>query len=208
VNVETRGIESIVNENGDRPYGHRVKDCYVSKVFPFSVNSRRKWWAIRLTVWAPELISVNWTVTSKTTGTKRMQRSLTINRIEHENESTALVVLNTGVRLAKLTLKADRDVSVCYADIYTFPDQCGSPEVPIDGEVKWNTSTVVYRCKKGFQLKSGDLIRKCVDGEWTGTVPVCTDIEIKMITGEIHLSSIENMPTSEISSLTSESTGS
>jgi hypothetical protein len=193
VHVETREIENIIKENGNTPYGYRLNDSYVSKVFPFSVNSPRKWWAIRLFVSAPEPQSVNWTVTAKTTGTKPIRRNLTINRIEYEDEFEALLVLNTGVKLASLTLKADQDVSVYSAEIHTFPDQCGSPEVPIDGEVEWNTSIAIYRCKKGFQLKSGDLIRQCVDGEWAGPVPVCTEMEIEMTTDEFHGNSIENV---------------
>jgi Sushi repeat (SCR repeat) len=193
VHVETREIENIVNENGNTPYGYRLKNCYVSRVFPFSVNSPRKWWAIRLFVSAPELQSVNWTVTAQTTGTKPIRRNLTINRIEYEDELVALLVLNTDVKLANLTLKADQNVSVCSAEIHTFPDQCGSPEVPIDGEVEWNTSIAIYRCKKGFQLKSGDLTRQCVDGEWAGPMPVCTEMEIEMTTDEFHWNSIENM---------------
>ena len=187
MHVETSEIEQIIDENGNTPYGLRLKVCYVSKVFPFSVKSPRKWWAIRLTASAPELQSVNWTVTSKTTGTKPMHRNLTIHRIEHENKFKALLVLNTGVKLAKLTLKADRDVSVCSAEIRSFPDQCGSPELPIDSEGEWNTSAVIYWCKKGLQLKSGDLNRQCVEGEWAGSVPVCTKMEI---TGNFHWSSI------------------
>ena len=61
-------------------------------------------------------------------------------------------------------------LSFCYAGL------CPELLAPVDGGVSWTGltegSTALYFCLSGYQL-SGDPVRTCERGQWTGTAPTC-----------------------------------
>ena len=54
-------------------------------------------------------------------------------------------------------------------------DECGYPEVPVNGHVYWEESeaTAVFLCSAGYRRDTDEPVRKCVEGRWSGPEPAC-----------------------------------
>lgn len=76
-----------------------------------------------------------------------------------------------------VTLNSDvGDVEICEVEIYALGDQCGQPEIPINGHVDLSSDQLraTYQCAPGYKIDpESDAVRKCVNGNWAGLEPVC-----------------------------------
>ena len=72
-------------------------------------------------------------------------------------------------------------VQLCEIEIFALADQCGHPEIPLNGHVQWKSSdlTAIYNCNPGFQMEPYTPIRHCLRGTWIGQEPVCRPADIK-----------------------------
>ena len=64
---------------------------------------------------------------------------------------------------------------VCNVELLVFHDECGHPEVPLNGWVQWNPgdTEAIYRCDDGYRLNVPSATRQCVQGEWNGLQAIC-----------------------------------
>ena len=78
-------------------------------------------------------------------------------------------------KFSKLLVRAKKDVYVCDFTILAMYDDCGHPEIPLNGQVQWEPgdTRATYRCERGFQLEPQAQSRECVRGTWTGVGPIC-----------------------------------
>jgi Sushi repeat (SCR repeat) len=78
-------------------------------------------------------------------------------------------------KFSKILVRAKKDVYICYFKVLAMYDDCGHPEIPLNGQVQWEPgdTRATYRCERGFQLEPPAQSRECVRGTWTGVEPIC-----------------------------------
>ena len=72
---------------------------------------------------------------------------------------------------------------ICEIVLLVYHDECGHPEVPLNGRVQWkpDDTKATYRCDDDYQLVSNYSTRHCIQGQWNGSQPICTKFDVKLI---------------------------
>jgi Sushi repeat (SCR repeat) len=99
---------------------------------------------------------------------------------ERKNLSDSMslfVFTNLTEELSSLTVKlvGNHYFNLCQLELFALPDQCGHPEIPINGTVTWQSgsSNAIYSCNEGYFLEPDTETRTCEKGKWSGTEPIC-----------------------------------
>ena len=112
--------------------------------------------------------------------------NLDVTRTNHEIHSSSILVLNkysNSYHLKKLIFKSNKWFRVCEIVLFSYHDECGHPEVPLNGRVQWkpDDTKATYRCDDDYQLVSNYSTRHCIQGQWNGSQPICTKFDVKLI---------------------------
>jgi Sushi repeat (SCR repeat) len=100
------------------------------------------------------------------------------------SDSISLFVFtNLTEELSSLSIKltSDKSFNLCQIELFALPDQCGHPEIPINGTVTWQRGyqNATYSCQEGYYLEQYPIIsfsaetRICEKGKWSGSEPLC-----------------------------------
>ena len=107
-------------------------------------------------------------------------RNVSAHQINGKNY-TILTLANRHEFVSKLGFRPNsgrgetKGISITRAELLTLNDNCGHPEIPINGHVQWMTNdiTASYSCDKGYRLNPKSKIRHCIKGSWDGSEPTC-----------------------------------
>jgi len=116
-------------------------------------------------------------------GNKALYKPCATWRGEFE-ETVAVFLCNDGDghRGEFVYIRDDREqqeyFGLCEVQVYPIEDGslCGQPEVPLGGQVQVENGEAVYSCSEGRSLL-GLKERRCSNGQWTGEVPTCHQVE-------------------------------
>jgi Sushi repeat (SCR repeat) len=132
-------------------------------------------------------------------GRKNVQsrwESLNVNRRNHERDFSSSFLLTgySNNHFKCLSFTSNTWVSIYEILLFAYHDECGHPEVPLHGYVKYkpDDNEAIYRCDDGYQLDSNYSTRRCIQGEWNGPQPIC----IRLIKDIIQLNNITDGPVS------------
>ena len=81
--------------------------------------------------------------------------------------------------------REEEPLSLCEVEIFSVEDeddlQCGTPDSPAGGWVASLEGVAKYDCEPGLEVRSGDTTRYCRQGQWSGTAPVCSQLECETL---------------------------
>ena len=100
------------------------------------------------------------------------------------SDSTSLFAfmnLTEELKIVSIKVASTASVDVCHLEIFAFPNECGHPEIPINGTVTWQrgSPTATYYCREGYHLEPNTKTRTCEEGKWSGTEPLCKLFQFK-----------------------------
>ena len=102
------------------------------------------------------------------------------------NESISLFVFENSNQRASsqlIEIVSTKSFQLCQLEMYALVDQCGHPEIPINGTVTWQRGSTIatYSCHEGYALEPKTTTRICHKGKWSGSEPLCKLFEWKSI---------------------------
>jgi Sushi repeat (SCR repeat) len=98
------------------------------------------------------------------------------------NESISLFVFeNSNQRASSQSVEivSTKSFQLCQLEMYALVDQCGHPEIPINGTVTWQRGSTIatYSCHEGYALERITVFdwntRTCQNGKWSGSELRC-----------------------------------
>jgi Sushi repeat (SCR repeat) len=115
-------------------------------------------------------------------GDEEYDRKIGYERINDKNSISFFIFTNLTEELTSVSVELihSRGFYVGQLEIYAFPNQCGHPEIPINGTVNWQSGSPIatYSCHSGYAVHSADTTRTCDKGKWSGNEPVCKPISL------------------------------
>ena len=103
--------------------------------------------------------------------------NITFERINLESSVALFLFTNLSEKLSfeSINVTSTKIFLLCRLEVFAFPDQCGQPEIPINGTVDWQRGSpkATYSCVEGYALEPGKKTRTCQNGRWSGTQPIC-----------------------------------
>ena len=102
---------------------------------------------------------------------------ITYQRKNLSDSMSSFVFTNLTEELSVLSIKlaSSQSFTVCQLEVYALPEQCGHPEIPINGRVNWQRGSLnaTYSCQEGYSLELNRETRTCEKGKWSGSEPLC-----------------------------------
>jgi Sushi repeat (SCR repeat) len=139
-------------------------------------NDTGRLYGIRLTttrdLW-PVFVSTFWSLEGQSDDQPEWQKLRIVGTEIDDRNYGVLFILENEQKLIRVRFVSPASCAVCVTELLTYHDDCGHPEVPVNGKVDWNDTNAIYRCGEGFQLISGSRTRWCDQGRWTGSEPIC-----------------------------------
>ena len=101
------------------------------------------------------------------------------------SDSISLFVFtNLTEELSVLSIKfaSSRSFIVCQLEVYALSEQCGHPEIPINGRVDWQRGSpnATYSCNEEYFLEPNSETRTCEEGKWSGSELICKQFNFKI----------------------------
>jgi Sushi repeat (SCR repeat) len=111
-------------------------------------------------------------------GDDAVPHHITYQRNNLSDSMSFFVFTNLTEELSVLSIKlaSSQSFTVCQLEIYALPNQCGHPEIPINGNVIWQrgSTSATYSCHEGYSLEP-NTTRTCQKGKWSGSEPICME---------------------------------
>jgi Sushi repeat (SCR repeat) len=106
------------------------------------------------------------------------RENLKVTRTNHElnfSSSFVLTDFSKSYHFKYFSFASNAWVYICEIVLFAYHDECGHPEVPLNGRVQWkpDDTEAIYRCEDGYQLDSNYSTRHCIQGQWNGSQPIC-----------------------------------
>ena len=157
------------------------KSVDINTPFVFSIGVARRLYGIQLMVtkvFRFPMESIKWTVEGQRNDQSewellKQRSSQSYRTDEHRNIS---IYFDSSVKHKKVRVSIGSfGVDICGIEVFAYYDECGHPEVPLNGRVQWNTgdTEAIYRCDDGYRLNVPSATRQCVQGEWNGLQAIC-----------------------------------
>jgi Sushi repeat (SCR repeat) len=147
----------------------------------FSIGVPRRMYGIRFTAtkvfWFP-METIAWTIEGQRNDQSEWELLKLDGRESYQNKEHRKISIyfDSSVKYKNVRVSiGSYAVDVCGIEVFTLNDECGQPEVPLNGRVQWNPgdTEAIYRCDDGYQLNVPFTTRECVDGKWDGLQPIC-----------------------------------
>ena len=165
----------------------KCQDVEPGKAYKFKMENGRRLHAIRLTIepryWdQPQLFDPLFSIKGRVSEWQNLIG--TWNNNEHNHGYVHFTVHSSILELTdhqknvyfqKIMLVSKAEIYICKIELMTYHDECGHPEVPLNGRVQWNPgdTEAIYWCDDGYQLNVPYDTRHCVRGKWNGSQPIC-----------------------------------
>jgi Sushi repeat (SCR repeat) len=166
--------------NGNLNTGCKSVD--MNTPFMFSIGVERRLYGIQFTITMAFLFPMDimaWTIEGQRNDQSEWELLQFDERDSYQTEEHRKVFFyfNGSVKFKKVRVSIGQfySINVCGIEVFTLNDECGQPEVPLNGRVQWNPgdTEAIYRCDDGYQLNVPSDTRQCVQGKWNGLQPIC-----------------------------------
>jgi Sushi repeat (SCR repeat) len=181
--VEIKRINKIYEGRFKLNLNRKCHDVEPGKVYKFKMENGRRLHAIRLTIepryWdQPQLFDPLFSIRGRVTEWQNLTGNWINHGYVHFTVHSSILELTDdqkNVYFQRIELVSKAEIYICKIELMTYHDECGHPEVPLNGSVKWNlgNTEAIYRCDDGYQLSAPYDIRHCVRGKWNGSQPIC-----------------------------------
>ena len=139
-------------------------------------NDTGRLYGIRLTttrdLW-PVFKSTFWSLEGQSDDQSQWERLRIVGTETNDRNYGLLFILENQQKLNKILVMSPARCAICVTELLTYHDDCGHPDVPVNGKVEWNDTNAIYRCDEGYRLVSGSQSRWCDQGRWTGSESIC-----------------------------------
>jgi len=156
------------------------QNIYPGYIYRFQIEKERRLHSIRLRTshdtWnsfkAAVLTFQGWNID------RSKLEDLNVSRTNHElnfSSSFVLTGYSESYHVKNLNFTSDNWFRIYEIVLFAYHDECGHPEVPLHGNVKFESgdTKAIYRCGDGYQLNASHDTRHCVRGKWNGSQPIC-----------------------------------